>query len=275
MVNDYYPTLDFLWTGWTFEPGIWISIVVLHGGYLLLVGPFRKYFASSQPISSKQLMYWTLGILTLIVALITPLALLSDSYLFSAHMLQHILLTLVAPPLLLLGLPSWLFDPLKTRPTLLKFARSLCNPFIAFAAFNVIFVAWHIPALYNLALYSPVVHLLEHATVFIAALLTWMPVASPTKLLPRLPLPLRVFYAFLQSIVGTGLGAILTLAKEPIYVFYTQAPRIWGIPALEDQVWAGLLMWVGAAIIWLLVLTIIFFQWFGAKGPIEGEHGFV
>lgn len=274
-MNSYFPSIDFWWTAWTFEPSIWFGIVLLHGTYLVTVGPLRVKFPGSKPVTSRQLTFWTLGILALIVALITPLALLADAYLFSAHMLQHIFLTLIAPPLMLLGLPSWLFEPLKTRPALLKFARSVCNPFFAFAAFNVVFVAWHIPALYNLALYSPQVHLLEHVTIIATALLTWMPVLSPTPLLPRLALPLRVFYAFLQSIVGTGLGGILTLAKEPIYVFYTQAQRIWGIPVLEDQVWAGLLMWVGAAMIWLLVLTIIFFRWFGAKGPIEGEHGFV
>ncbi len=274
-MNVYFPPPDFWWTAWTFEPSIWLSIVILHGSYLLVVGPLRGMFGTSQPITSKQLTYWTLGILSLIVALITPLSLLSDQYLFSAHMLQHILLTLVAPPLLLLGLPSWLFDPLKNYPALVGLARALCNPFFAFAAFNVTFVAWHIPSLYNLALYSPPVHLFEHFSVVATALLTWMPVLSPTKLIPRLPLPLQVFYAFLQSIIGTGLGGILTLAKEPIYLFYTQAPRIWGIPVLEDQVWAGLLMWVGAAMLWLVVLTFRFFRWFSAKGPIEGEHGFV
>lgn len=275
-MNDYFPSLDFLWTAWTFDPGIWFGIVALHGSYLLAVGPLRNKFAASQPVTSKQLTYWTLGILTLIVALITPLSLLSDQYLFSAHMTQHILLTLVAPPLLLLGTPDWFFDPLKTRPALLQMARSLTNPFFVFAAFNVIFLAWHIPSLYNLALYSPVTHLFEHLTIVSTAVLTWMPVLSPTKLLPRLPLPLQVFYIFLQSIVGTGLGAILTLAKEPIYIFYAQAPRIWAIPALEDQVWAGLIMWSGGALIWLLALTIVFFRWFGAKGPIEGgEHEFV
>ncbi|MCC7162654.1 MAG: cytochrome c oxidase assembly protein [Anaerolineae bacterium] len=274
-MNSYYPTIDWLWTWWTFDPGIWLGIVALHGGYLLTVGPLRSKFSTSQPISSRQLTYWTLGILTLIVALITPLALISDVYLFSAHMLQHLLLTLVAPALLLLGTPGWLFDPLRTRPTLLRIARFLCNPFVAFAAFNVVFIAWHAPAMYNLALASPVMHLLEHFTMVAAAMLTWMPILSPTRLLPRLPLPLQVFYAFLQSIVGTGLGAILTLAKDPIYNFYAQAPRLWNIPVLEDQVWAGLVMWIGAAMLWLLVLTIIFFRWFGAKGPIEGEHGFV
>jgi putative membrane protein len=274
-VNTYFPSIDFWWTAWTFDPGIWFGIVALHGSYLLLASPLRTKFPNSQPISSKQLTYWTLGILTLIVALITPLSLLSDAYLFSAHMFQHILITLVAPPLMLLGLPSWLFDPLKTRPALLGLARWLCNPFLAFAAFNVTFVAWHIPSLYNLALYSPQVHLLEHASIVATALLTWMPILSPTKLIPRLPLPLQVFYAFLQSIVGTGLGAILTLAKEPIYIFYTQAPRIWAIPTLEDQIWAGLIMWAGAAAIWLVALTIVFFRWFSAKGPIEGEHEFV
>jgi putative membrane protein len=274
-VNDFNPGIDFWWTGWTFDPGIWLGIVALHGSYLLAVGPFRTRFSTSQPVTSRQLTYWTMGILALIIALITPLALLSDRYLFSAHMAQHILLTLVAPPLMLLGMPAWFFDPLKTRPALLSVARAVSNPFFAFAAFNITFVAWHIPALYNLALYSPPVHLLEHVSVVATAFLTMMPLLSPTRLIPRLPLPLQVFYAFLQSIVGTGLGAILTLAKEPIYVFYAQAPRIWGVPVLEDQVWAGLLMWAGAALIWLLILTIVFFRWFGAKGPVEGEHEFV
>lgn len=247
----------------------------MHGGYLLIVGPLRSKFAVSQPVTSRQLTYWTLGILTLIVALITPISALSDLYLFSAHMLQHVLLTLIAPPLMLLGLPGWLFEPLRTRPALLNLARNLCNPFFAFAAFNVIFVGWHIPAFYNLALYSPQIHLLEHFSIVFTALLTWMPLLSPTKLIPRLPLPLQVFYAFLQSIIGTGLGAILTLAQTPIYTFYVQAPRIWAIPVLEDQVWAGLIMWIGAAMIWLCALTFVFFRWFTGKGPIEGEHSFI
>jgi putative membrane protein len=265
-VNVYYPSLDFLWTGWTFDPSIWLGIVVVHGVYLLLVGPLRGRFAASQPVSSKQLTYWTLGILTLIIALITPLSALADLYLFSAHMLQHILLTLVVPPLLLLGMPAWFFEPLRTRPVLLSLARSICN---------VVFVGWHVPSLYNLALYSPAIHLLEHLTIVLTALVTWMPLLSPTKLIPRLPLPLQVFYTFLQSIIGTALGAILTLAPDPIYVFYEQAPRIWAIPVLEDQVWAGLIMWAGAALLWLLALTIVFFRWFNANGPIEGEHNFV
>jgi len=274
-VNVYYPALDFLWTGWTFDPSIRLGIVLVQGVFLLLIGPLRARFPSSQPVSSKQLTYWTLGILTLIIALITPLSALADLYLFSAHMLQHILLMLVAPPLLLLGTPSWFFEPLRTRPVLLSLARNLCNPFIAFGLFNVVFVGWHAPALYDLALYSPPTHLLEHLTIVLTAFLTWMPLLSPTVLIPRLPLPLQVFYAFLQSIVGTALGAILTLAPEPIYVFYTQAARIWAIPVLEDQVWAGLIMWAGAALLWLLTLTIVFFRWFNANGPVEGEHKFI
>lgn len=271
----YNPPLEFWLTSWTFDPSIWLGIICLHGAYLLAVGPLRARIPSSRPVTTRQLTFWTFGILTLFAALVSPLSRLSDLYLFSAHMLQHVLLTLVAPPLLLLGLPSWLFDPLKGHPFFLRLARFVCNPFIAFAAFNIVFAAWHVPALYNLALYSPFVHMLEHATIVSAALITWMPVLSPTRLVPRLPLPLQVFYLFLQSIVGTGLGAILTLARQPIYVFYAQAPRIWGIPTLEDQVWAGLIMWVGGGMIFLAALTIVFFRWFGANGPIEGEHEFI
>lgn len=274
-MNVYYPAADFWWTAWTFDPSIWFSIVTLHGVYLLLVGPLRTRFAASAPVTSRQLMFWTFGILALIVALITPISLLSDQYLFSAHMLQHVLLTLVAPPLLLLGLPAWLFDPLKTHPTLLRLARNLTNPFVAFGLFNVVFVGWHVPALYNLALYSTPIHLLEHATMVATALLLWMPILSPTRLLPRIPLPVQILYIFLNSVIGTGLGAIITLAPQPIYLFYAEAPRIWGIGVMDDQSYAGLIMWIGAGMIFLLALTIIFFHWFGANGPIEGEHEFI
>jgi putative membrane protein len=274
-VNSFYPPLDFWWTAWAFDPGVWFGIVVLQGTYLLAIGPLRQLFATSQPITTRQLSFWSLGILTLILALITPLATLSDRYLFSAHMLQHILLTLVAPPLLLLGIPGWIFEPLRTRPLLLKLARVLTNPFVAFAVFNVVFIGWHVPDLYNLALYSPLVHVLEHLTMIFTALLVWMPILSPTKLLPRVPLPVRVLYIFLLSVLQTGLGALLTLARVPVYIFYTQATRIWGISALEDQQWAGLIMWIGGGMILLLVFTILFFRWFNANGPIEGEQGLI
>lgn len=274
-MNVYFPPADFWWTNWTFDPGIWFGIVALHGAYLLLVGPLRARFGPSSPVTSRQLGFWTLGIIVLIVALITPISALSDLYLFSAHMLQHILLTLVAAPLLLLGLPGWFFAPLARYPRLLAFARHLTGPFAAFGIFNVIFVAWHVPYLYNMALYSTGVHILEHFTMVAAALLTWMPILSPTRLLPRLPLPVQVFYLFLQSIVGTGLGAILTLAPTPIYLFYIEAPRIWAITVMDDQVWAGLLMWIAAGLIFLFALTLVFFRWFSAQGPIEGEHKFV
>ena len=274
-MNVYIPPPDFWWTSWTFDPGIWFSIVLIHGAYLLAVGPLRAKFPNSQPITSKQLMYWTAGIVTLIVALITPISLLSDQYLFSAHMFQHVLLTLIAPPLMLMGLPGWIFDPLIKFPHLLNFARFITRPFAAFVIFNVTFVVWHIPTFYNLALYSQVIHLLEHFTMAFSAFVLWMPVLSPTKLLPRAPLPVQVLYIFLASVISTGLGALITLAKQPIYFFYAQAPRIWGITVMDDQVWAGLIMWAGAAIIFLLALSIVFFRWFGAKGPVQGEHNFV
>lgn len=274
-MNVYNPPSEFWWTAWTFDPGIWFAIVFLHGAYLLAVGPFRTKFPKSKPITSRRLLFWTAGILVLIAALITPLSLLSDQYLFSAHMLQHVLLTLIAPPLLLMGLPGWIFNPLEKTPWLLAWVRKLTGPFMAFAAFNVVFVVWHIPGFYNLALYSPVIHLLEHFSMVLSALLLWMPVLSPTPLLPRAPLPVQVLYIFLASVISTGLGALITLAKGPIYIFYAQAPRIWAIPVMDDQIWAGLIMWVGAGLVFLFALSLVFFHWFAAKGPIAGEHNFI
>lgn len=262
---------NLFYTSWNLDPTILFAIVLLHGSYLLLVGPLRIHFPHSRPVTTGQLTAFTCGILTLFVALVSPLDYFANYYWFSAHMLQHILLTLVAPPLLLLGLPGWLFDPLEDHAALLRLARFLTNPYVAFFSFNVVFALWHLPSLYQLALEDPIVHIFEHATLFATAILTWMPMLSPTLLLPRLSLPAQVLYLFLQSFMPTGLGALITFDKEPLYSFYAQAPRLLNVNVIEDQVYAGLIMWLGGSLILLLALTFIFFKWFGREGPIEGQ----
>jgi cytochrome c oxidase assembly factor CtaG len=103
------------------------------------------------------------------------------------------------------------------------------------------------------------------------AVLTWWPVLSPTPLLPRISMPAQTLYLFLQSVPATGLGAIITFASEPLYSFYMRAPRLWGLSLLDDQVYAGLIMWIGGAFIFLLALTLVFFKWFNQEEVVEGK----
>lgn len=266
--------LDFWISSWSFEPSIVAGIVVLYGGFLLLTGPQRRRFQRSEPLTSFQFAAFTSGTLTLVIALLSPLDRLGDDYLFAAHMTQHLLLTLVAPPLLLLGSPAWLFEPLRRQARLLSAARFLASPYVAFLSFNVVFALWHVPAWYDGALASTPVHIVEHLSFIGTAILTWMPVLSPTPLIPRSAPPIQVLYLFLQSLPATGLGAIIAFASDPLYPFYVQAPHIWGLGIMDDQLYAGLIMWVGGALAWLLALTLVFFNWFNREGPVEGQ-GFI
>jgi putative membrane protein len=265
---------EFWLAGWSFEPSIIFGLAALYAVYLIATGRGRTRFKGSRPLASGQFAAFTSGVIVLVVALLSPLDRLGDLYWFTAHMTQHLLLTLVAPPLLIAGTPGWLFEPLRAWRRLLGIARLLANPYVGFVSFNMVFALWHVPAWYGAALVSEPVHILEHLTFVGTALLTWMPVLSPTPLLPRLAPPVQVLYLFLQSLPATVLGAIIAFGSSPLYSFYVQAPRVWGLSVMEDQLYAGLVMWIGGSLIWLLALTIVFFKWFGREEPIEGQ-GFI
>lgn len=243
------------------EPTISLGVIALTALYLFAVGPLRRRYGWAERVEPRQVAQFLLAMLIIFVSLQGPLHELSDYYLFSAHMVQHLLVTLIMPPLLLRGLPEWLVNRLLDRRLVLPVARLLTNPFIAFGLFNAIFALWHVPAFYQRALGDPVVHGLEHVLFMGTAVLTWWPVFSPTALLPRLSLPASMFYLFAQSVIPTILGAIITFASQDLYPFYTAAPRIIGLSSLDDQQAAGLLMWMGGASIVLLILTVRFFRW--------------
>jgi putative membrane protein len=190
------------------------------------------------------------------------------------HMIQHLLVTLIMPPLLLKSIPAWLIRPVLQAPLVLPIARFVTSPFIAFAVFNIIFSLWHVPAFYQAALGRPAVHGLEHVLFIASAMLTWWPIFSPTPLLPRLSEPGQMFYLFAQSLIPTVLGAIITFADLVLYPFYAAAPRMIGLSPLDDQQVAGLIMWLGGASIVLFVLTIRFFRWMERDGeePLEASR---
>ena len=200
-------------------------------------------------------------VLVLFIALVSPVDTLA-AVLLSSHMVQHLLITMVAPPLLLLGTPRWLFRPLLRLPLALPAGRFLTNPLFTFAVFNLTFALWHAPAYYDAALRSDAVHILEHATMFVASALTWWPIFSPLDELPSLPAPLQCLYLFFESIPPTILGALITFSGGVLYPTYARAPRVWGIAPLDDQQLGGLIMWIPGALIYLAILTVVFFRWF-------------
>ncbi len=246
---------------WIIEPTITLGVILVCALYLYAVGPLRRRFGWAEQVDRRQITWFLLAMLIAFGSLQGPLHELSDYYLFSAHMVQHLLVTMIMPPLLLKGIPSWLIDSVLRLPVIAPIARLLFSPFIAFALFNIVFSLWHVPGFYQRALGDPLVHSLEHVLFMSTAILTWWPVFSPSLLLPRLSEPWQIFYLFAQSLIPTVLGALITFADFVMYPFYAAAPRVIGLPAIEDQQIAGLIMWLGGASIILLVLTIRFFRW--------------
>lgn len=246
---------------WSWEPSILIGLALQAGAYLACIGPLRQRFPDSVPVPQWQVQVFLLGVLVLFIALVSPLGVLSDGYLLSAHMVQHLLVTLVAPPLLLLGTPRWLFRPLVRSPLVLAIGRALTNPVVALLLYNSVFVVWHVPTFYDQSLRNVPLHALQHVMFIATATLMWWPIFSPLDELPPLPDPLKILYLFLASIPGTILGAIITFAAEVLYPTYARAPRMWGLSAKIDQQIGGMLMWVLGALIYLGVLTVVFFRW--------------
>jgi putative membrane protein len=186
---------------------------------------------------------------------------LADQRLFFIHMLQHLLQTLVIPPLLLLGTPDWMLRPWVLSRPLRPLARILTQPVVAFFVFSAVFVAAHYPAIFDRMCRDENFHIGVHLTFMASGVLLWWPILSPLPELPRLPYPAQIMYLFLLMIPMTAVAAPITLAPAVIYPWYLEGPHAWGIKPLDDQILGGLLMWIGQGTYLMFVFTAIFFRW--------------
>jgi putative membrane protein len=213
----------------------------------------------------KQKLLFLSGVIVLWVSVDWPMDELADHYLFTAHMVQHMMIAFVAPPLLLLGMPVWLLRRLLTPRPLFKVVRAATKPVTAFLAFNGMIALLHWPALMNETLRSEPVHFAVHFGVLLTALMMWWPVVDPLPELSRLSEPAKMFYLFLQSIIPTVPASFLTFASRPIYTFYESVPRLWGISVVTDQRIAGLIMKIGGGFLLWGVITVMFFRWYARE----------
>ncbi len=253
--------MESIWTHWHGHPDVIIGLSILEGIYLLGVGPIRERYNLADRTDPRQIATFTLGVLVIFVSLLSPLHELSDSYLFSAHMLQHVLLTLIAPPLLIVGTPDWLIRPLLRPDVAFRAAKLITHPVLAFLIFNAMFALWHLPGLYNLSVTNHLVHIGEHLLFMSTAVIMWWPITSNMPELPRLSYPLQMMYLFLLSIAQLIVFAPITFSRAPLYEWYAEAPRIWSVAALADQQIGGVIMKMGGGAIFLVLIIVAFFRW--------------
>jgi putative membrane protein len=251
---------------WSFSdlwhPWVLAWIVLLQAAYLLAVGPMRKGYRWGAPVPGWQQLLFSIALWTVYLSEGTPLHVLAEHYLFSAHMIQHVLLTMALPPLLLLGTPAWMLRPL-LRPRPVAFIwRIITKPAVALLLFNLIYSLWHMPGAYQAVLLFHWFHMVQHAILVFTAVLTWWPICSPLPEFPRLSPLLQMFYIFLSGVSQIAVFGVITFSDSVLYGFYARAPRVWEIFTADvDQQVAGAIMKEGGMAIYILTWGIVFFQW--------------
>ena len=140
-------------------------------------------------------------------------------------------------------------------------ARVLTGPLVAFGIYNVVFAGWHVPMFYNWALESHNVHIVQHLMFMTAAVLVWWPVLDPVPELVRMASPLRMLYLFALSVPMSIVSALITLSEDVLYVWYSDAARVFNLSVLDDQQLGGLIMWVPGALVFCAAISIIFYKW--------------
>jgi cytochrome c oxidase assembly factor CtaG len=256
------------WTTWTIDPSLaYVSIA----GLLYWLGGRTR----GTPVPRRRLRTasFIAGLVTIVVALDSPIDAYAET-LFWVHMIQHILLLTIAPPLILLGRPwprMWRAIPLAQRTAIGRTIaraqwtaplRALARPLPAWILFNATICCWHIPAAYQATLTSHPIHNLEHALFFFTGMLFWARVVDPGPLRPRLIWPVRVAYVVGAMVVGWALAITLVVVQTPIYDHYAAlATRPGGISALTDQQLAAGMMWVPGSLAYTITMLIGFYKW--------------
>jgi putative membrane protein len=256
----------FEWTAWHADPTVVGGLAVLGAAYAAAM-LWRHRVEAGTRVEPFKVGSFAGALVVLFVALTGPIHDLSDYYLFSAHMIQHMLLVFAMPPLLLYGTPGWMVRPLLRDPALLRLGRVLTRLPGAFMTFNLVIVAWHLPPLYNLAMDHHPIHIVEHLMIMVASVILWWPVLSPLGELPRAPYPMQMLYLFVVGLPMVMVAIFITMAEGILYPYYVTSPRVFeSITPRIDQHVGGLIMWIPGGLIFLVALTVVFFRWQSAGG---------
>lgn len=246
---------------WHTEPLLLITLLTIGWLYALGTGPLRRKIDPTADFPIKNAILFYSGLVITYLAVGSPLDQIGEQFLFSAHMVQHILLIYVSPVLFILGTPAWLVDWLLGPKPIRKTIRALTYPLSGGLLFLFIFTLWHIPALYEAALHDKRIHVLEHWTIFLPGILMLWPYLTTSKHIPRSSYGIRMIAIFLLMVGQLPVFAFLSFAGEALYPTYVWAPRIIGLDPLNDQILGGIIMKVVNMIFSLTILGISFYYW--------------
>ena len=259
---DYASAPPDAWLALDLHVSVVVGILAFVLAYFYAVGPLRKKHGwSDAPVERWRAGCFMLGQLVLFGSLNGPIHHLSDYFLFSAHMVQHLLLNLVWAPLTVVALPPWLIEAALRVEALRRPLVWLSGLRVKFILYNGVLYFWHIPLMYDGALAYHPIHIVEHLSFMATAVIAWFGLLCTAPSLPR-PSPLfQMVYLFVMTIPMKLLGAIITLADDVIYRGYDAAPRMWGLTPMIDQGYGGLLMWLPGGLVLWGSMIYVFARW--------------
>jgi len=249
---------------WPFDPTVYAGLVVLFLGHAWLARGVRD-------ATRRHSLYFGIGLLTIWVSLETPIDTIADHYLDSVHMLQHVLLGFVAPPLMLLGLSPGMAARLVRVPGL----RPITEPVPAQVIAGVVMIVWHLPPLYDATLYSEALHVAEHVTFIGAGILLYWPLLQSTSAQAHWQMSpgIKLLYMLVATLPQDAVALAFIFSREPFYEFYANAPRLVASldPVIDQTVAGAILMTLGKLTIGIAALAV-FVRWFSAD-QLSDEAG--
>jgi putative membrane protein len=246
---------------WNLDPVLLAALLALLGGYLATIGPLRQRFALGEALSQRKVILFVAGWLVLALSVLSPLDPIGRRYLFLASVLQLLLITSLAAPLLLAGLPQWLMERLLPTQALRQMTRGFAFAFAAIALFNGALLLWQIGPIFEASLRDDAVHNLRLLTLVVAGVINWWPLLTPLDRHTRFASPFQIFYIAAESVPLDLFGLVCIFVGYVFYPAYANAPRIFGISALTDQALAGGLLAIPNNIFDFILMSVIFFGW--------------
>ncbi len=251
------------------HPDVVIILGGIWGAYLVAAHRVADWGWADPADVRRRRRLFSVGMLLVFLVSTWPVHDLAEQRLYALHMVQHTVYTLIAPPLLIAGIPAVMWRGfLRLRWAGAAF-RFLVRPVVALVVFNAMLLLTHWPAVVEASVRSGLLHFNLHVLIVGTSLLMWWPVMSPLPELPALSPPGQMAYLFLQSLAPTIPASFLTFGRSPLYPIYATFPRLWGVDALEDQLIAGLVMKLGGGLILWGFIAAIWFRWF-ARDAREG-----
>ncbi len=263
---------DLLVSPWRFQahPEVWLLVLFVVGSWwyaVRFIAPHTPEVRSGSPtVTRRQGWLFVSAVATMWLASDWPIHDISEEYLYSVHMFQHMALSYFLPLLAVLATPLWLFRAVLGSPRAGRAIRWLAQPVIAGFIFNVVIIITHIPGVVNQSVSNPLLHYSVHVAVVLSSLLMWIPIAAPDPLM-RIGYGGRMVYLFLMSVIPTVPAAWLTFAEGAVYKHYDIAVRVWGLSVTTDQQIAGAIMKTGGSIfLWSIIVFLWFKRFMGGYG---------